>query len=391
ARQPSRWCERWPDQEWTAHRAQSLRRLERSVRDMLGLADRGRVVRLFEKLMAGDMVGTLDDFKSLYDQGAGPAVILSDLAQFTHLVTRLRFVPQAAQMDASLSPEERDLGLQFSQQLSVQTLGRAWQILLKGITEVETAARPFAAAEMVLIRLAHAADLPTLDQAMKQLETLKQNPDLSVTPSGSGARSGANTMATGGTPLQIPASETSGAAPTMRLVSNGTPNGPAPMQVPTQPEPEPAPKAPQVAINTLQDIVALCDKNRNPLMKANIRQYLLLVSIEPLRLTVGLVEGAPQTLLGDLSKKLQDWTGERWMVSLARDAVGETLSQQDSAKKQALVSDASRDPEVAKILERFPGAKVVNVRLADAEAMEDEFPMADGASDALDPSDDDES
>jgi len=356
---------------------------EQSVRDMLGLADRGRVVRLFEKLMAGDMVGTLDDFKSLYDQGADPAVILSDLAQFTHLVTRLRFVPQAAQMDVSLSPEERDLGLQFAQQLSVQTLGRAWQILLKGISETETAARPFAAAEMVLIRLAHAADLPTLDQAMKQLEKLKQNPDIGTPPPASGA--GTSAMATAGAPPQMSVPETNGTAPSMRLVSNGAPTAPEPMPA----QPEPAVAAPKVAINSLQDIVALCDKNRDPLMKANIRQYVLLGSIEPLRLTVGLVEGAPQTLLGDLSKKLQAWTGERWMVSLARDAVGETLSQQDAARKQALVTDASRDPEVAKILERFPGAKVVNVRLADAEAIENEFPMADGAEDVLDPAGDD--
>ncbi|MEO1700789.1 MAG: DNA polymerase III subunit gamma/tau [Pseudomonadota bacterium] len=354
---------------------------EQSVRTMLGLADRGRVVRLFEKLMAGDMVGTLEDFKSLYDQGADPAVILSDLAQFTHLVTRLRFVPQAAQMDVSLSPEERDLGLQFSQQLSVQTLGRAWQVLLKGISEVETAARPFAAAEMVLIRLAHAADLPTLDQAMKQLETLRQNPDLAATPAASRPGGGNGDMSAGGgmTPHTLSTSS-DGSAPTMRLVSNG----PTPVS-----EPAPAPVTPQVAINSLQDLVALCDKNRDPLMKAHIRQYLLLGSIEPLSLTVGLAEGAPQSLLGDLSKKLQDWTGERWMVSLARDAVGETLSQQDEAKKLALVSDASRDPEVAKILEKFPGAKVVNVRLADAEAIENEFPMADGAEDVPDPSDDD--
>ncbi|MEO0542202.1 MAG: DNA polymerase III subunit gamma/tau [Pseudomonadota bacterium] len=359
---------------------------EHSVRTMLGLADRGQVVRLFEKIMVGDMVATLEAFKSLYDQGADPAVILSDLAQFTHLVTRLRFVPQAAQIDASLTPEERDMGLQFSQKLSVQTLGRAWQILLKGIAETETAARPFAAAEMVLIRLAHAADLPTLDQAIKQLETLKQSPEFGAAPSGVTGGAGTN-MSAGTAQPQMASTEPGDTAPTMRLVSNGPVATPTPIV--STPEPEPAQKAPQVAINSLQDVIALCDKNRDPLMKANIRQYVLPAAIEPGRLTVGLTEGAPQSLLGDLSKKLQDWTGDRWMISLARDAEGQTLAQQEEAKKQALVSDASRDPEVAKILEKFPGAKVVNVRLADADAIEGEFPMADGAEDVLDPSDDD--
>ncbi|WP_292553353.1 DNA polymerase III subunit gamma/tau, partial [Mesorhizobium sp.] len=140
-----------------------------AVRAMLGLADRARIVDLFEHVMKGDVAAALAEFRAQYDTGADPAAVLTDLAEFNHLVTRLRFVPTAAD-DASLSEDERRRGGDFARTLSVRVLSRTWQMLLKGIPEVQSSNRPVSAAEMVLIRLAHAADLPTLDEALKSLE-----------------------------------------------------------------------------------------------------------------------------------------------------------------------------------------------------------------------------
>ncbi|WP_292662285.1 DNA polymerase III subunit gamma/tau, partial [Mesorhizobium sp.] len=140
-----------------------------AVRAMLGLADRARIVDLFEHVMKGDVAAALAEFRAQYDTGADPAAVLTDLAEFNHLVTRLRFVPTAVD-DASLSEDERRRGADFAGTLSVKVLSRTWQMLLKGIPEVQTSNRPVSAAEMVLIRLAHAADLPTLDEALKSLE-----------------------------------------------------------------------------------------------------------------------------------------------------------------------------------------------------------------------------
>ena len=138
------------------------------VRTMLGLADRARIIDLFEHLMKGDAAAALTEFRAQYDVGADPAAVLTDLAEFNHLVTRLRFVPSAAN-DASLSEDERRRGAEFAKTLSVRVLSRTWQMLLKGIPEVQASNRPVSAAEMVLIRIAHAADLPTLDEALKSL------------------------------------------------------------------------------------------------------------------------------------------------------------------------------------------------------------------------------
>ncbi len=138
------------------------------VRQMLGLADRVRVVDLFEALMQGDAAAALKELRAQYDIGADPAVVLSDLAEFTHFVTRVKVVPSVAD-DVSLSEAERVRGRAFATQLSMRVLSRAWQMLLKGISEVKEAGRPLAAAEMVLVRIAYAADLPTPDEVVRSL------------------------------------------------------------------------------------------------------------------------------------------------------------------------------------------------------------------------------
>jgi DNA polymerase-3 subunit gamma/tau len=139
------------------------------VRQMLGLADRARTIDLFEAVMRGDMAAALGELRDQYDTGADPAVVLMDLAEFTHFVTRIKVVPTVAD-DLSLVEIERTRGRAFAQSLSMAVLARAWQMLLKGISEVEASSRPLAAAEMVLVRIAYAADLPSPDEVIRSLE-----------------------------------------------------------------------------------------------------------------------------------------------------------------------------------------------------------------------------
>src|SRR6185312_9925513 len=138
------------------------------VRQMLGLADRVRVVDLFEALMKGDAAAALQELRAQYDIGADPAVVLSDLAEFTHFVTRVKVVPAVAD-DVSLSEAERTRGRDFAAKLSMRVLSRTWQMLLKGVGEVRESDRPLAAAEMVLVRIAYVADLPTPDDVIRSM------------------------------------------------------------------------------------------------------------------------------------------------------------------------------------------------------------------------------
>jgi DNA polymerase-3 subunit gamma/tau len=150
--------------------------------------------------------------------------------------------------------------------------------------------------------------------------------------------------------------------------------------------PQPEPAKPAVPIYTMQDLADLADRHRDPLMKVNIRKCMRPVSIEPGKLAVSLTDDAPRTLLGDLSRKLMDWTGTRWIVSLSREPGGRTLDEIETERRDMAVADASRDPEVAAILSAFPGAKIIDVRLAETDEDADILEQApDDAGIPLDP------
>ncbi|EIM73826.1 DNA polymerase III subunits gamma and tau [Nitratireductor aquibiodomus RA22] len=357
-----------------------------TVRDMLGLADRSRIIGLFEDLMKGDVAAALAEFRAQYDVGADPATVLNDLAEFNHLVTRLRFVPEAAE-DAALSEDERTRGLEFSKTLSVRVLSRTWQMLLKGIQEVQSSGRPMAAGEMVLIRIAHAASLPTLDEALKRLDDMpagegngQGQPPVpgGVSPSGNG---GGGAMASAVATQHAPVS---GGGQTMRLVQPEA--APVAVQPPVVAE-EAVPDA--VPLKSLEDIAKLADAKRDMAFKVLLKRCVRLVSIEPGRLDISLTEDAPKTVMGDLTNRLKEWTGRRWIVSLSSEAGGPTLAEQEEGRRESAIADAKADPAVAAILDRFPGAKIIDIRIPDATDPDAVEETAD-AIDPVDPDDDDD-
>ena len=354
-----------------------------AVRSMLGLSDRNRVIDLFEHLMKGDIAAALAEYRAQYDTGADPAVVLTDLAEFNHLVTRLRFVPEAAS-DASLTEDERRRGADFAERLSVKVLSRTWQMLLKGIPEVHGASRPVSAGEMVLIRIAHAASLPTLDEALKMLDgdTLPSNGPQPNSPRPTGSPNGNGVSAVG--QARMPGG--AGGAQTMRLVQRE--DAPPAMQ----PAPAPVVEDETVPVRSLADIAALATSNRDVAFKALLKRCVRLVRIEPGNLQIGLTDDAPRDLAGQIGAKLQAWTGRRWMVSVAREGGGPTLAEEEANKRETAFTDAKSDPAVAAILAKFPGAKIIDVRIPDAPGDTDapvELAPDPGIEPALDPDDDD--
>ena len=321
-----------------------------AVRSMLGLADRVRIVDLFELVARGDVAAALAAFREQYDAGANPVVVLTDLADFTHLVTRLKFVPEAAN-DPALSEAERTRGGEFAENLSVPVLSALWQMLLKGIPETEQSNLPVSAAEMVLIRLTHAANLPSPGDAVRRLQDAPQQQ-----PEGNGGA-----WAGGTPPMAAPAVKSTGGGPVAML--RPTENGDS------APRLQAVPQA-TVVIDGLSDLAVLAGKHRDLKLKAMIRKFLRPVKIEPGRLEIGLVEGAPKALVGELSTGLEDWTGCRWVIAISREQGGRTLKEIEQEQRTELVSDASQDPDVAAILAQFPGARVRDVRIRSEEADE---------------------
>ena len=332
-----------------AHGGASVKASE--VREMLGLADRSRIIDLFEALMSGNIAEALKLFREQYDLGADPASVLSDLAEFSHLLTRFKIVPSSLE-DTSLVEAEKKRGKELSERLSIRVLSRAWQMLSKGIAEAASSAKPAQAAEMVLVRLAYASDLPTPDEALKMLGNGNGN-SAGSSPGGGSAPSG---------------------APRMQMAQGGAQGGAnafghAVSRSATVPD-----DAPQM--HSLDDVYALAEKNRDLQIKHALKNFVRLVKIEEGKLEISLDEGAPVNFAGTLGAKLSQWAGRRWVVIVGRERGGETLSEQEQNTQSQLKADVRNHPAVQAVLSAFPGAEIIEVRRKSAPA-ETENP-ADG-------------
>ncbi len=312
------------------------------VRDMLGLADRARVIDLFDSVMRGDIAASLRELGAQYDSGADPAGLVADLAEYVHTVTRLKLAANAEE-DATLTETERRRGQEFAAALSIRTLTRAWQILSKGLAEVQTAPRPIVAAEMLLVRLAYAADLPTPDEALRML------------------RDGGGAVAAGATAAPPPRGGGGPAAALARPVIASA--NPAPRPV------APA-AAPAMRLDTFPQIVALAQEKRDALTVAALERDVRLVRCEDGILEFSLAPDADAGLVQKLGKKLQEWTGRRWSVALSNQPGDPTIREQREAKRAEIESQRHRHPVVQAVLQAFPGATVMPAQAKAAPAPE---------------------
>ncbi len=353
------------------------------VRQMLGLADRTRVIDLFEALMRADIAAALKELRDQYDSGADPAMVLGDLAEFTHFVTRVKIVPALAD-DVSLTEAERIRGRAFATKLSMRVLARCWQMLLKGIAEVEAAGRPVDAAEMVLVRIAYAADLPTPDEVIRSLGDTRGGNGAAKTQAASAAPAAAPPRAELRTEPRAPRGPLAAAAPISAPMA-------APMSAPmaaprTSPDPAPRDEAAEIrAVNTFADLIALAAEKRDLATKSALERDVRLVRFEDGMLELALEPSARKTLVGELSKTLNDWTGRRWMVAVSAEGGMPSMRAQAEARKAELKDGVREDPLVQAVLARFPGAEIVDVRPPAGAAVENTDEMPDVPANESDP------
>jgi DNA polymerase-3 subunit gamma/tau len=306
------------------------------VRAMLGLSDRSEVIDLFVHAMAGEIAPALERMARLHLNGADPAELLIELAEFCHFVTRAKLAPHGVD-DAAISETERRRGGELAGKLALGPLTRAWQILIKGVEDVKDSPRPLASAEMALIRLAFAADLPTPEDALRKLAESGDAP----------ARHAPSA------PPRSPAP--GGGASALRAAA---PPVSAPSLAPAAPS-----QGPRLA--RFEDVVALARAKRDIQISEALERDVRLARFEPGRIEFSLVEGASNAIAQTLSRRLAEWTGERWMVALASGATAPTLREAAEARQSERLSGAAGHPLVRKVLERFPGARIVDVRAPD--------------------------
>jgi DNA polymerase-3 subunit gamma/tau len=334
-----------------------------AVRNMLGLSDRGEIVTLFERVMRGQIAEALEIVRGLHQAGADAADILIDLAEFCHFVTRAKIAPAATE-DPAVSQVERERGREFADKLSLGVLARTWQILLKGVEDVKDSPRPLASAEMALIRLAYASDLPTPEETIRKLSQTSEGPRQAP-------------------PLPF---RGGGQRASMRLAATE----PAPVAsapVVSTPPPASAPAAPRLA--RFDDVIALARSKRDIQLVQSLERDVRLARFEQGSIAFTLVEGAESGLAQMLSRRLQEWTGERWMVALVGGSTALTLRETAQAREVERTSNAASHPLVKKVLDRFKGARIVDVRRPDAPSpaageVDDEVGYADASADPAD-------
>ena len=342
------------------------------VRAMLGLADRGRVLDLFDLIMRGEAAPALTELAAQYADGADPMAVLRDLAEITHWISVIKITPEAAE-DPTTPPDERRRGLDMAERLPMRSLSRMWQMLIKALEEVALAPNAMMAAEMAVIRLTHVADLPDPETLIRRLQSQPQPP----APGGGGSGGGGGgmthapmrgaSMAAPMAPARGPslAPSMSGAAPALAVADGG------------------------IVYQSFEQVLGLIDARRDLVLKVDVEKHLRLVQYTPGRIEFEPTPDAPPDLAARLAGRLQAWTGSRWGVSVVSGGGAPTIAEERDREDQAARAEAMENPIVQAILAAFPGAKISDVRSpaalaaqAAAEALpevEDEWdPFEDG-------------
>jgi DNA polymerase III subunit gamma/tau len=324
---------------------------EATVRDMLGIADRHLVFDLFETVLKGDAPNALRQLEALYDGGADPVLVLQDLLELAHFLTRLKLTPAAGENDPTLSGA-RERGLPLAEKLGMPVLTRTWQMLLKGITEAQVAPSPLEAAEMVLVRLAYVAELPPPGDVVKAASEGRE-PPAATAPRGPSATAAVPTTVNRGT-----------GAVSARAV----------------PQPQGAPNA-APSPTSFREVLEMFEERKEAILRAHLYAHVHLVQFEPGRVQLRLDPAAPRDLVNRVAQKLSEWTGQTWLVGVASEGGQPTLKQQDEAREHSIRGEAARHPLVRAVLDAFPGARIEAVRDVAPAVPDESAPPATEAED----------
>ena len=359
------------------------------VRAMLGLADRGRVMDLFEMIMRGDAASALSELGGQYADGANPLAVMRDLAEVTHWISVVKITPDAGE-DPTVSPEEKMRGLSLAKALPMRALTRMWQMLLTSIEEVSQAPNAMMAAEMAVIRLTHVADLPSPEELVRKLQDMSPPPAGGGLASSSGGSSGAGAGA--GLSAEAALTGSTGAIATTSAAQSG--QSPSGNQNISPPSAVLGGAEQALALNTQQilaaypsfdHIIDLIRAQRDVRLLVEVENCVQLARYQPGRIEFVPTADAPADLAQRLGSRLQLWTGQRWAVSLVNDGGAQTIARMRSSAKEALKTKALTHPLVKAVFDSFPKAQIIEIRTPEDLAAEAETDALQPVEDEWDP------
>ncbi len=335
------------------------------VRAMLGLADRGRVLDLFDMVLKGDAAGALTELGAQYADGADPMAVLRDLAEITHWVSVVKITPEAAD-DPTIAPDERARGLTMAEALPMRVLTRLWQMLLKALDEVAAAPNSMMAAEMAIIRLTHVADLPSPEELVRKLQNATPPAPVAAPSAGGGGATVANTVAQAQARM---ASNPNAAGQTTALAHD--------------------PALALARYPTFDHVIEVIRANRDGKLLVDVETDLRLANYQPGRIEFVPTDTAPRDLAQRLGARLQAWTGNRWAVTVVSEGGGKTVDEVRNAEKYAREAEATAHPLVQAVLEHFPKARIKDIRTAKDIAEEAHIEALPEVDDEWDPFEED--
>lgn len=348
-----------------------------NIAAMLGRPGRTDSIAMLDAAMSGDAAGALDALASAHTNGAEPEMAIADLMDLIH---RASLIAAGGSADSLLEAERAPVTALAD--MGIARLGRAWQMLLKGHAEITTAPQPMAAAEMLLIRLAHLANMPTPADIIGKLGRGEDAaPTAAAKPASTPAAESpapenaaqvgapsdtppppAGMSAAAGNAVMAQAEPRAEPAPDM-LPEDRTPHFDAgQMADPSAPPPADLTGNTDISLTSLHDVAALAESHDEALLAARIRTFVRPVRLQPNLLEIALADGAPDTLAGDIARNLSQWTGQRWMVSLAEGKGGQTIAEERSAARDAKKDEIAATPTVQAVMNVFPGAKIEDIR-----------------------------
>ena len=324
---------------------------EKHIQELLGLVDRTNVYLLFENLMSGKVKEALQIFNSLYSSGADPGIIVQDLIEIVHWLSRLSLTPEISN-EPGLSQIDKDKGLELVKKIDMSELSKIWQILLKGYQELENHDMPHIVTEMLLIRLAFASDMPSLEEisnvlkksqknqeVIKETEVIKEEKKDNLSKSKDHPNLGSDTIMEKRNVEILARKE--------ELYEKNS---------------QDVTVKKKLSINSFKEVTDLFLQKKEILLFNNLFSHVHLVSFKKKRITLNPNEDAPKDLASKVGKLLTEWTGEKWHILMTQEKGEPTLEEKAEEKKQKVVKDLKQNIKVKEILNIFSGAKIEEIK-----------------------------
>lgn len=322
------------------------------VKKMLGLADRSQTLTLFENLVNGNMEAVLKDISEQYTNGATPMIVLQDLINITHDLAKVKIIP-ALLNSTSLSEIEKKTFATLSTSCSLAVLSKIWQMLIKGISEINMAPSAVEALEMILLRVAYSASLPTPYEILNEV---KKNSDLAGISSVYSGQSALLQNSAAAAPVSVPPSGTEKKNDLTATVSAGETSG----------------------FNTVEDLLRYLEGTKKALIEYSIKHDVCIREFSDGHIAMNIAPSIHQDFIMNLHKLLSEATGRQWEIEIIKGDLGETIADKEKSAAEATKKNVSEYPLVKKILEEFKGAKIETVIRKNLEELAENEPDIPG-------------